>query len=204
MDLDMERRHAAEHPIDELLARRWSPRVFADRAVEPEKLRSLMEAVRWSPSCANEQPWNFLVATKDDPADFDAMLACLVEGNQRWAVGAPVLMISVANRNFVKKATPNRHAFHDVGMATACMMIQAISMGLYSHAMAGFSPDKARETFGIPENADAVAAIAVGYLGTPDSLPEDLKKRELTPSPRKPISDFVFHRKWGEKPSWLD
>ena len=30
----------ADHPIDELIARRWSPIVFEDRAVEREKILS--------------------------------------------------------------------------------------------------------------------------------------------------------------------
>ena len=33
-------------PIHELLRRRWSPRAFTDRPVEPEKLQSLLEAAR--------------------------------------------------------------------------------------------------------------------------------------------------------------
>ena len=54
------------YPIEPLLRQRWSPRAFADRPVEPEKLLRLWEAARWSASCANQQPWYFLVATKED------------------------------------------------------------------------------------------------------------------------------------------
>lgn len=50
-----------DHPILELIAERWSPRAFADRAVEPEKLRSLFEAARWAASSFNGQPWRFFV-----------------------------------------------------------------------------------------------------------------------------------------------
>src|SRR5438093_6095624 len=96
--LPMEKPAATLHPIHELLTRRWSPRAFADRAVEPEKLRSILEAGRWAPSSFNEQPWSYIVATKDDRAEFDRLLGCLVEFNQGWAQAAPVLMISVASR----------------------------------------------------------------------------------------------------------
>ena len=59
-----------------------------------------------------------------------------------WASRAPVLMVSVARLNFAQTGKPNRHAIHDVGLATAQMIHQAMAMGLFVHAMAGFHPDK--------------------------------------------------------------
>jgi nitroreductase len=111
----MEKPADANHPIHDLRRRRWSPRVFSDRRVEPEKLRSLLEAARWAPSCFNEQPWSFIVATKENPAEYDRLLSCLVEGNVRWAQRAPVLMLSVAKLHFERDGQKNRHAFHNVG-----------------------------------------------------------------------------------------
>jgi nitroreductase len=54
------------YPIEPLLKQRWSPRAFAARPVEIDKLLSLWEAARWSASCANQQPWYFIVATKGE------------------------------------------------------------------------------------------------------------------------------------------
>ena len=64
--------------------------------------------------------------------------------------------------------------------------------------MAGFDGAKARETYRIPEGWEPVTAVAVGYFGDPDSLPEDLRQRELGPRTRKPLADFVFAGGWGE------
>ena len=72
-------------PIHSLISERWSPRAFADRAVEPEKLRSLFEAARWAASSYNGQPWYYIVATKDHPEDYKRVLDCFVEFNQSWA-----------------------------------------------------------------------------------------------------------------------
>ena len=58
-----------DYPIHDLIRNRWSPRAFADRAVEPEKLLSLLEAARWAPSSYNYQPWGFIIATKDNPEE---------------------------------------------------------------------------------------------------------------------------------------
>ncbi len=78
----MEKLADTTYPIEPLLERRWSPRAFADRPVESEKLLSLLEAARWSASCANQQPWYFIVATKEDTAEHARLLSCLRENNQ--------------------------------------------------------------------------------------------------------------------------
>ena len=199
----MERLRDTSHAIHDLLRRRWSPRAFSDRPVEREKLLSLFEAARWAPSSNNEQPWHYIVATKDDPEEFARLLGCLVEGNQRWAKAAPVLALSVASSTFARNGKPNKHAFHDVGQAVACLTVEATSLGLFVHQMAGFVPEKARETYRISANMEPVAALALGYLGDPNSLPDELRQRELTLSPRKPVGEFVFRGTWGTTPDWV-
>jgi nitroreductase len=199
----MDRLIEAAHPIHELHRRRWSPRAFdANRLVEPAKLQSLMEAARWSPSSFNEQPWRFIVATKDQPDEYAKMLACLMEGNQLWARHAPVLMIAAASLQLARNGKPNRHALYDLGQAVAHLTLEATALGLHLHEMAGFFPDKAREAYAIPETVEAVVAIALGYIGEANSLPEDLRRREMTPSTRKPISDFAFEGRWGNSARW--
>ena len=141
----MEKPAETTHAIHDLLRRRWSPRAFANQAVEPETLGSLVEAARWAPSCFNEQPWSFLVATKDNDSEHRRMLECIVEGNVGWAQYAPVLMISVAKLAFDHNGKPNTHAWHDVGLAVGNMLVQATSLGLGAHQMAGFYPEKAKE-----------------------------------------------------------
>lgn len=187
-------------PIHEILTHRWSPRAFDARPVEAEKLRAVFEAARWASSSYNAQPWHFIVATKDDPQNFQRVLECFVEFNQGWAKSAPVLAISVAGMKFPHNGQDNRHSFHDVGQAAATMALQATALGLQVHQMAGILPDKAREAFHIPQGFEAVAGIALGYPGDPASLPEQLRQRELGPRERKPVSSFVFTGDWG-KPS---
>jgi nitroreductase len=186
------------YPIEPLLRQRWSPRAFAERPVEIDKLLSLWEAARWSASCANQQPWYFIVATKDDQAGYARMLSCLRENNQLWASQAPVLMVSVAKLSFDANGQPNRYAFHDVGLAVANLVVQATALGLYVHQMAGFYPDKVRGLYGVPADFEPVAGIVLGYPGDPSTLPEDLRQRELVPRTRKPCESFVFQGAWGE------
>jgi len=194
----MEKPAETDHPIEDVLRRRWSPRAFSSRLVEREKLLSLWEAARWAPSSFNEQPWHFIMATKEDQAEYAKLLSCLVEKNQQWAQSAPVLMISVARLNFEKTGKPNRHAFHDVGLAMGNLLVEATVLGLFVHQMAGFLPDRVRELFAVPAGFEPVAGIAVGYGADADEVPETLRQREFAPRSRKPISSFVFQGKWGE------
>lgn len=194
----MEKLANSDHPIHDLLRQRWSPRAFSERPVAPAVLGSLLEAARWAPSSFNEQPWSFIVATPNERPAFDRLLSCLVEGNLLWAKHVPVLMLSVAKLEFGQNGKPNRHAFHDVGMAAENLVIQAAAMGLFVHQMAGFDVEKAREAFGIPPGYEPCAMIAVGYPGTLDFLPEKLRQRETAPRSRKPLPEFVFTERWGE------
>ncbi|MGL5870815.1 MAG: nitroreductase family protein [Xenococcaceae cyanobacterium] len=187
-----------QYPVDELLKKRWSPIAFSNQPIEPEKLNSLLEAASWAASSYNEQPWIYIVASGDNKEEFDRLLSCLAESNQVWAKTAPVLMLSVASLNFKKNGKENRHAFHDVGAASTSMAIQAAAMDLYLHQMAGFDVAKARELYSIPSDYEPVAAIALGYRGDTQMLPENLQQRELAPRSRKPLNDFVFTGSWGQ------
>jgi len=193
----MDRSAPAEYSIDPLLAQRWSPRAFAARAVDAAVLRQLFEAARWAASCHNDQPWYYLMATREHAEEFQKMLACLAEGNQIWAKAAPVLAISVARSNFRHDGSPNRHAQHDVGAASASLALEAASLGLAMHQMGGFDAARARETYNIPAGFEPMAAMAIGYPGDPASLPEKLRQMETGTRQRRPISDFVYSGAWA-------
>jgi len=194
----MEKPADTHYTIHDLFRQRWSPRAFDERPVEIEKLQSLFEAARWAPSSNNEQPWRFVIGTKENQTAYDRLLACLVEGNRKWAHRAPVLILSVASVNFEDDAKPNRHAFHDTGMAVENLVLQATAMGLQAHQMAGFDVEKSRTTLTIPSGYEPVAMIAVGYPGDPAVLPDYLREREVKPRDRQPTSDFVFSERWGQ------
>jgi nitroreductase len=183
-------------PVHDLIRHRWSPRAFAEKPVEPSVLASLFEAARWAPSSSNEQPWAYLVATKDEKENFAKTLGVLVEFNAGWAKEAPVLMIAFSRLNF-QNGTANRNAFYDTGAATALLSVEATARGLAVHQMAGFDPAKAKQVFEIPEDWEPIAAIAIGYPGDPSSLPQKLHDREVAPRTRKPLSEFVMSGRWG-------
>jgi len=191
-----ERPQVDEPGIHDLLKHRKSLRAYADKNVESDKLRRIFEAARWAPSASNEQPWHFIVATKDNPEEHALVLSAIKEGNQTWAKHAPVLIITVASK-VRADGRENRHAFYDVGQAVAHLSVQALEEGLYLRQMGGFDADKARELLGIPEGSEPVTAIALGYPGDPENLPDQLREREAAPRTRKALSEIVFVGQWG-------
>jgi len=193
----------ADHPVHDLVKLRWSPRSFSDKPVPPEALRSLFEAARWAPSSANEQPWAFLVASRDDPESHAKLLSTLAEANQVWARHAPILGIVIAHVNWSKTGQPNRTSFYDTGAAMAGLTAEATSRGLFVHQMGGFDPQKAGELFHIPADWQPVAAFVTGYPGDPESLPEPYLSREKNPRTRKPLEEFVMTGDWGRPAHFL-
>lgn len=198
MSTTLKKKPVTMYPIHYLLRRRWSPRAFSDQIIEPQKMQSLFEAARWAPSSFNEQPWYFIVATKRNRKAYRRLLDCLGEKNQRWAQTAPVLMLSVARLRFAKNDKPNRHALHDVGLAIQNLILQATSLNIYAHQMAGFDVDQARRAFDIPDGFEPVAAVALGYRGDGNELPEGLDELDFEKRSRKKLQEFVFTDAWGK------
>lgn len=186
-----------DHPVHELIARRWSPYAFDERPVSDEDLRSLFEAARWAPSSYNEQPWSYIVATKADPEAHQRLLSCLVEGNRAWAAAVPVLAIGCTSLNFTHNGEPNAAALHDLGLASASLSIEATARGLFVHQMIGILPERVRELYNVPAGVLPLTGLAIGYAADPEGLPEKYRQRDEAPRGRKALAEFVFGGQWG-------
>jgi nitroreductase len=176
---------------------RWSPRSFANRDVSPADLRKVFEAARWTASSYNEQPWRFLVGLRNS-STHKKIFSTLIGFNQDWAAAAPVLILGMASSKFSHNGSPNAYALYDLGAAAAALCLQAASLGLTTHSMAGYDQAAVRQAFGIPEDYLLGAVIALGYQGEPAALAhQELIALETAPRTRKPLSEFVLSA-WGE------
>jgi nitroreductase len=190
-ELERSKHGRADLAVEDLILRRWSPRAFADRTVSDVDLATVFTAASWAASSYNEQPWRFLVGRKSD-STWTKLFNGLNPANQGWTKAAPVLYAAIAKKTFSHNGSPNRVAMHDVGAACATLSLQATALGLHTHGMAGFDPEAVRSAFSIPEDYDVVSCWALGYLGDPETLPENFRKSELQPRSRKPLDAFVF------------
>ncbi|HJQ68346.1 MAG TPA: nitroreductase family protein [Blastocatellia bacterium] len=190
---------AANYAINQLAARRWSPREFDEnRPVEMNKVFALLEAARWAPSCFNEQPWNYLVFDNSNPDALRRARNCLI-GFNSWAEKAPVLMLSVARENFNNGGKPNRHAQHDLGLASQNLVLEAVNQGLVAHQMGGFDLARARREFNIPASCTPMAMIAIGYPfnNARNNLANRFRSNnENQVRQRQPIETFAFRGNW--------
>jgi nitroreductase len=194
---------STDYPVHEMISKRWSPYAFDEKPVKANILCSLFEAARWAPSCFNEQPWHYIVATKDNVEDYQKLISCLVGGNQIWAKHAPVLALGVTKLYLERNNKPNRAAKHDLGLAAGNLLFEATARGLYVHQMIGILPERAHEIYKIPEGFEVLTGFAIGYRGTSANLPDNLQIRDAERRPRKPISEFVFSGDWGNVSSIL-
>jgi len=180
----------ADHPIETLFLKRWSPRAMSGAPVNPDDLMRLLEAARWAPSTYNVQEWRFLYAHRDT-AHWKTFFGLLAEANQGWCVNAGVLILVAAHSVFPHNGKPNPVHEFDAGLASQNLLLQGASMGLVVHAMAGFDRDAARGALSLPDDVRPAAMIAVGQPGDPDALPEGMREKDLAPTGRKPVAEIA-------------
>jgi nitroreductase len=179
----------ADHPIDDIFLDRWSPRAMSGEEIPEADLMVLFEAARWAPSSNNNQPWRILYARRSGehwPLFFDL----LVDANKVWARNAAVLLLFISKTTFDHNGKPCiTHSF-DTGAAWQNLALQGFLKGYVVHGMQGFDYERAGTTLGIPDGYRVEAMAAIGRPGDKESLPEELRKREV-PNDRRDLKQTV-------------
>lgn len=191
MTVAIDRTATTDAPILELLAGRFSTRVFdSDATIDEDALASALEAARWSPSANNTQPWRFLV-TRRGSAEFARVFETLRDFNKAWAGDASVLIVATATTTTEDGATMH-FAQYDTGQAVAHLTVQAAAEGLATHQMGGFDRAAVKAAFELPENIAPLTVIAVGSLGSLEDASDEVRARESIPRTRRPIGETVL------------
>jgi nitroreductase len=191
----MQKSNQVEHPILDLIRNRKSSRSFSNHPIEPAVINSLFEATRWAPSSTNEQPWLYIYATRDQPELWNRLFECLNPGNRIWVKDAPLLILSLARKNFSRYPGANAHAMYDLGGANSFLSLQAVEFGLQVRQVAGFSSQQVVEQLKIPTDIYEIGVfIVIGFPGDPQILPENLKVREQAPRERLLQQEFVMNK----------
>ncbi len=179
------------YAVHDLILKRWSPRSFSAEPISQLHLDTMLTAASWAPSSANEQPWRYITALKQNEKGFSALFNCLLPGNAAWVKNAAAIILCYTKLTYAKNGKDNVNAFHDAGLANQNLLLQAIAMGIYGHPMEGFDKVKAVHDFNLSSDFQPVCMIALGYLGDAGNLEEPYKTRELSPRERKPLNEFV-------------
>jgi nitroreductase len=189
----MNKKPETSAPLTDLLEKRWSPRAYdANHLISDEDLLSILEAGRWAPSANNGQPWRFSVAVRG--SDVHAKVTEGLGGfNQAWAPTASVMIVISIMKN--EDGTSSAKNFYDVGLAVSLMTVQAQSLDLYSHQMAGIVPEVIQEGLAIPAEFEVSVVVAIGKIASPDVLEGAAYEREIAPRTRLPLEEIVLHGK---------
>jgi nitroreductase len=170
--------------LDVILRRRSHERFDPLRPLSEHHLRSLLEAAHLAPSSYNLQPWRFLWTVRGDP-EFDEVLGALDPGNATWAGNAGAFVVGAFSRAG-RRGRPNLWAEHDLGMATAQLVLQAVDLGLGVHSMAGFDPARLRASLRIPPDIEPMTVTALGWPA----------EEALPPRQRLPLEHVASRGRW--------
>lgn len=150
----------------------------AQRAVEQEKIDSILEAARLAPSACNGQPFHVTVCKGQAAKDVAAL--CVGRGGMnKFAAQAPALLV-VSEDNYCASAAlgakikNNDYRSLDIGIATAFMNCEATAQGLGMCIMGWFDDEKVREICGIKHPVRLV--LSLGYASADEKHREKKRK----------------------------
>jgi nitroreductase len=171
---------------DSVFFRRHSLRAYLDRPVPSGVLEGIFEAVRWSPSCSNNQPWRFVFAV--DAKRREAFTQALSKGNL-WAAKAPVLVAVCARPqdDYTRQDDPVAYYQFDCGLAVMSLLLAATEAGLMAHPMAGYNAPGIKEALEVPDEYHVICIVALGYEGPPELLDERTRAKDAAPRTRGPL-----------------
>jgi len=126
-------------------------------------LSEVIESVRSTPSCFNQQPWRYVFVR--DPIVLEELFTALGRGNE-WATAASMIVAVFSGKDDDCVIKDREYHLFDTGMATAFMILRLTEMGLVAHPIAGFSQTLVREVLSIPEGATVITLLIVGKHST--------------------------------------
>ena len=132
---------------------RLTVRSFRPDPVPEGVVRRMLQAVRWSPSARNRQPWHFIVIRNRDTLGQIGAIA----SSGAFIGGAPLAVAVVMDRG-------GRPEF-DAGRSLQHMELAAWAEGVGGcvAGVRGEENEQVKELLGVPEDKDLVTVVAFGY-----------------------------------------
>lgn len=156
--------------IDENIYYRKAYRAISTKKIDNNLLDLLVYSAKLAPSCANKQPWNFIVITEDEKL---TKLKESLPGGNYWAKNSPAIIAVYAKKDEDCDLSDNREYYlFDTGMAVGNILTQATKFGLIAHPIAGFDPIMAKKVLNISDEYTLITLIILGYYGDSSTLSE--------------------------------
>ena len=166
----------------ELVKARYSCKKFSEKAVEEEKLTTVLEGGRLAPTAKNSQPQHIYVLRSEESLKIvDKLTPC--------RYGAPIVLAVAHDKNSVFEYPGGVYnsGAEDAAIVATHLVLAAKEIGLDTCWLNFFDPDKAKELLKLPENEEVTILIDIGY---PDASAKPLPTHDS----RKPLSATVTYR----------
>jgi len=170
--------------LEEAIKGRRSIRAFKPQDVPEETVEKLIDAARHAPSAGNIQPWEFVIARKQDIKRKLAQAA-----HQAFVEEAPVVIVVCANEPRSSMGYGIRgetlYCIQDTAAATQNILLTAYSLGLGTCWVGAFNENEAKKALKAPDGIRPVVMIPVGY---PNKAPSQRGRR--------PLNQIVHHEEF--------
>jgi nitroreductase len=160
-------------------------RRFADRPLESEHLRTILNAGRRASSSKNQQRWDFIVVT--ERARLQDLGSVGPHAGHVAGAAAAVALVTPDPRGPKQPLS----VLWDLGLASQNMILAAWSLGIGSCPATVYDHDLARNLLGHPADHDCEYILSFGYPADPDDL-----TRPLKPGGRRPLEELVHDDRW--------
>ncbi len=181
--------------LHEAIMTRRSVRKFTDYRVTEEEINEIMDAVRWSPSWANTQCWEFIIIRDSELIKEVTDTYTSTNPARKCSESASVLIAVCAKSDSAgfKKGEPSTKFdswfMFDLGIAVQTISLKAHDMGLGSVIVGSMDHDKCAELLNVKAPYEVAAILPVGK-------PVEFKKEGPK---RREISEFTHLNRFGEK-----
>jgi nitroreductase len=160
-------------------------RAYAERPIEADHLRAILEAGRRAGSSKNQQRWDFIVV-----ADRDRLARLADVGPYARHISGAAAVVALVTPDPAGPGHPLSVVW-DSGGAAAQMMLAAWALGVGSCPVTVYEQDLARSILGYPDDRWCEYLIALGYPADPAVM-----RAPNRPGGRRPLDEIVHEETW--------
>ncbi len=160
-------------------------REFADRPIEADSLRRILDAGRHAGSSKNLQRWEFVVCH-----DREHLRELSVVGPWAGHLAGAAVAIALVTPDPAAADAPLSVMF-DLGQAAGNMMLVAWEMGIGSVPATVYEHDLARRLLGYPADRHCEYILSFGYPADPAALSAPRRA-----DGRKSLDEIVHDERW--------
>ncbi len=166
--------------VKEAIQTRRAYRALGPVEIDDYIIHEMATAAQLMPSCFNNQPWRFIFARSKEA--LAKMHGCMNKGNE-WTFRASLIIAAFARKENDCLIKEREYYLFDLGMAVSALVLRATELGLVAHPIAGFSPEKVRQAFTIPDDYMVITLINVGKKSDDTT---GLTEWQLSQEPQRP------------------